>query len=137
MPKLFDIMAPMGQYTDPNTGQEKTRWLKCGAIIKTGAGKTCIKLDSLPVAPMPDQNSGEGGLWLQCFEPQQQGQQGQQGQQQGQNPNQGQGFRQNPAPPNQNPAPERNVPYTDPNFQGAPTPNAPTPPAPQDNNPPW
>ena len=135
MPKLFDIMAPMGQYTDPQSGQEKTRWLKCGAVIQTAAGKTAIKLDAVPIAPPADQ-SGEGGMWLQCFEPRDPNQQQQGG---------GQGFRQNPQP--QAPAP---VPYTDPNFQGnqAPAPQAQPAPAPQQgapapqnppqgNNPPW
>ena len=132
MPKLFDIMSPMGQYTDPATGQEKTRWLKCGAVIQGQNGKTSIKLDAMPVAPPNNDQSGEGGIWLQCFasDNKQQAPQGQQGG--------GQGFRQPnpPAPQAPNP-PAPNVPYTDPNFQGAPTPEAPTPPAPQGNNPPW
>ena len=67
MPKTHDIMAPIGKYNDPQTGVEKTRWLKCGMIVTTQAGKMAIKLDALPVAPMTE----EGGLWLQCFVPNQ------------------------------------------------------------------
>jgi hypothetical protein len=62
-------MYPQGKYTDQN-GQEKTRWLRCGAIITTQAGKMAIKLDTLPLAPAPVEG-GEGGIWLQCFEPNQ------------------------------------------------------------------
>ena len=133
MGKLFDIMSPMGQYTDPATGQEKTRWLKCGAVIQGQNGKTSIKLDAMPVAPPNNDQSGEGGIWLQCFAPDNK-QQAPQAQAQGfrqpsQAPvGQAQGNPNPPAPP---------VPYTDANFQGAPTPEAPTPPAPQGNNPPW
>lgn len=69
MPKLYDIMAPTGKYTDKQ-GQEKTRWLKCGMVVQTAAGKMAIKLDALPVNPMS--NDGEDtGLWLQLFEPNQ------------------------------------------------------------------
>jgi len=67
MPKIFDVMAPIGKYNDPNTGQEKTRWLKCGMIVKTQAGKMALKLDAMPVAPVTE----EGGLWLQLFAPNQ------------------------------------------------------------------
>jgi hypothetical protein len=57
MPKLFDLMYPGGQYTD-REGQEKTRWLKCGAVIETKDGKKKVKLESLPV---------EFNGWLECF----------------------------------------------------------------------
>ena len=67
MPKIYDVMSPIGKYTN-NDGQEKTRWLKCGMIVKTAAGKVALKLDALPVAPMGGE---EGGLWLQLFTPNQ------------------------------------------------------------------
>ena len=38
MAKLYDLMYPAGQYTDKD-GQEKTRWVNCGAVIETGNGK--------------------------------------------------------------------------------------------------
>ncbi len=69
MAKLYDVMYPNGQYQDEN-GQTKTRWMKCGMIVATQAGKVALKLDALPANPAPNQN-GEGGLWLQCFEPNQ------------------------------------------------------------------
>lgn len=68
MPKLFDVVYPAGTYNDPNTGQEKTRWMNCGAIIQTQAGKTALKLDMVPTNPGPNQD-GQPGLWLQCMEP--------------------------------------------------------------------
>ena len=69
MAKLYDVMYPNGKYNDEN-GQEKTRWIKCGMIVGTAAGKVALKLDVMPMCPPPNQ-SGEGGLWLQCFEPNQ------------------------------------------------------------------
>lgn len=69
MPKLYDIMAPIGKYE--KNGQEKTRWLKCGMVVQTQAGKLAIKLEGLPVAPMPAEGATDAGLWLQCFEPNQ------------------------------------------------------------------
>ena len=68
MPKLFDLVYPMGTYKDPNTGQEKTRWKNCGVIIRTAAGKVAMKLDALPINPLPNQD-GQPGIWLQCMEP--------------------------------------------------------------------
>ena len=57
MAKLFDLMYPAGQYKDKD-GQEKTRWIKCGAVIETSAGKTKVKLESVPV---------EFSGWFECF----------------------------------------------------------------------
>lgn len=69
MPLLYEVMCPNGNYTDQN-GQTKTRWLKCGAVVSTQAGKMALKLDAIPVAPAPNQN-GDGGVWFQLFEPNQ------------------------------------------------------------------
>ena len=57
MAKLYDLMYPGGEYTDKE-GQEKTRWIKCGAIIETKNGKKKVKLESIPV---------EFNGWLECF----------------------------------------------------------------------
>jgi len=67
MSKLYDVMYPNGQYQD-DAGVTKTRWMKVGMIVGTQAGKVALKLDAMPMCPPPNQN-GEGGLWLQCFEP--------------------------------------------------------------------
>ena len=70
MSKLFDVVFPEAEYTDPSTGQQKTRWKNCGAVIRNDAtGKTALKLDSLPVNPKPNQD-GQGGLWFQLMTPQ-------------------------------------------------------------------
>ena len=66
MPVLYKVVAPMGNYTD-NEGNEKTRWLNCGMIMKTQTGRVVLKLDSLPVNPVGGAGD-DGGLWLQCFE---------------------------------------------------------------------
>ena len=109
MPKVYDVMYPNGKYRDAQ-GQEKTRWLRCGAVISTQAGKVALKLDSLPVAPVPNEG-GESGIWLQLFEPNQPA-----GNMHTANaPSGGGGFRQ-PAPP-------------PPATAGAPAPAAPQPPA--------
>ena len=74
MPKIGDLMAVIGTYQLPQTGEEKTQWLKCGALFKKANGKMSVKLEALPVGQ-------EGsGLWLNVFEsrgdqnPQRQGQ---------------------------------------------------------------
>lgn len=75
MPKLFDVMAPAGKYTDA-AGQEKTRWIRCGAVIKNQNGNTSLKLDCLPVGMTSDDGAG---IWLSLFKPQENnGQQNQQ-----------------------------------------------------------
>lgn len=63
MAKLFDLMVPQGEYTD-NTGQQKTRWLKIGAIFTTQQGKQAMKLDCMPL------NADFDG-WVQMFTPNQ------------------------------------------------------------------
>lgn len=73
--KVYDVVAPVGTYTDPNTGQEKTKWHNCGAVIRTGNGNLVLKLDSLPVNPSPNRDA-QPGLWLSLFEPQPRQQQG-------------------------------------------------------------
>ena len=126
MAKLYDVMAPIGKYNDPNTGQEKTRWLKCGMVVQTQAGKMALKLDAMPVAPVTE----EGGLWLQLFEPNQPSDNlhtanAPQGQPQG--------FRQQP----QQPAPQQGVPAP-PLQPAAPQGNpAPPPPVVDPNAAPW
>ena len=76
MGKIYDVVYPESEYTDPETGQQKTRWKNCGAIIKSQAGKISLKLDSIPANPKPNQD-GQGGIWFQCMQPnvQNQGQQ--------------------------------------------------------------
>ena len=49
MPKIFDVVKAAGTYTDAS-GQEKTRWINCGMIVKNPeSGKLSLKLDSLPL----------------------------------------------------------------------------------------
>jgi hypothetical protein len=71
MGKLYDVVHPESEYTDPTTGQQKTRWKNCGAIIRSASGKVALKLDSIPANPKPNQD-GQGGIWFQCMEPRQQ-----------------------------------------------------------------
>lgn len=120
MAKIFDVMYPAGEYTAQD-GQQKTRWLRCGAVIETQAGKTALKLDCLPVGA----TSEDGGIWLQLF-----------------TPNQGD---------NRQTAPAGAFPNTGQPQQGAPAPyqqaapvppqpapaGQPVPPPPQGNEPPW
>ena len=95
MSKIFDLVGSNGTYTD-NQGQEKTRWIKCGAVFKSDQGNVSVKLEAVPTY-----RNENGELWLNCFVPQQQQQQ------QGGDANFGrpapgqgapQGFRQRPAP---------------------------------------
>ena len=57
MPKIYDLCAPNGTYNDPNTGEEKTRWLTCGALIEKANGKRAVKIEQLPI---------EFNGWLEC-----------------------------------------------------------------------
>jgi len=78
MPKLFDVVKGAGTYTDKN-GQTKTRWIKCGVIIKNQNGNVAMKLDSLPLGTAVEE---DGGIWFALFTPEDQGQQNQPVQQQ-------------------------------------------------------
>ena len=60
--KLYDLSYPLGTYTDSKTGEEKTRWLRVGAVIKKSNGKLSAKIDALPT----DFNG-----WLNVAEPRQ------------------------------------------------------------------
>lgn len=62
MPKIYDLTVPNGTYNDPKTGEEKTRWINCGALIEKQNGKRAVKIECLPV----DFNG-----WLECVTPQQ------------------------------------------------------------------
>jgi len=60
MPKIYDLCAPNGTYTDPKSGEERTRWINCGALIEKQNGRRAVKLESLPV---------EFNGWLECMTP--------------------------------------------------------------------
>jgi sulfur relay (sulfurtransferase) DsrC/TusE family protein len=60
MPKLYDLSAPNGTYVDRETGEEKTSWIRCGAVIEKANGKKAVKLEALPI---------EFNGWLNCTEP--------------------------------------------------------------------
>jgi len=59
--KKYDMVYPQN-YTI--NGEEKTRWINCGAVFETDKGMSC-KLESIPVGVATD----DGGLWLRFFEP--------------------------------------------------------------------
>jgi len=54
--KIGNVVAAGGKYIQG--GEEKTRWLRCGALLETDKGMR-IKLDSLPV--------GEWDGWLAVY----------------------------------------------------------------------
>ena len=58
--KLGDICFPLSKYTDPATGQEKTRWQKCGVLLESDKGMS-IKIELIPTCVEPD------GLWFKVF----------------------------------------------------------------------
>lgn len=67
MPKILDVIASAGEYTDAE-GQQKTRWIKCGMIIKNSdTGKMSMKLDCIPVGKA--QQEGDHGIWFALTEP--------------------------------------------------------------------
>lgn len=97
MPKVFDVMAAAGRYTD-NQGQEKTRWLNCGAVIQNSNGNMSLILEQFPVGLTPNEQGH--GIWFSLFKPQQQNQQNQPQQNQGgfHQPQQNQNYGQPAAP---------------------------------------
>ena len=56
--KKYDVVAVTGQYTDRD-GNEKNRYVNCGAVIKTEKGFS-LKLEVIPV---------ESNGWFMLFEP--------------------------------------------------------------------
>jgi hypothetical protein len=57
--KVGDLMASLGKYRDRQTQEEKTRWMKCGALLKRDDGSQVVKLDAIPT---------EFSGWLSVFE---------------------------------------------------------------------
>lgn len=58
MAKKFDVVSAVGKYQGQD-GQEKTRWLKCGAVLEIN-GKFKLKMDAMPTG-------GEG--WFELVKP--------------------------------------------------------------------
>lgn len=56
--KIFDAVTAIGRYQGPD-GQEKTRWLTCGAVLEVN-GKYKLKMDSMPIG-------GDG--WFELVKP--------------------------------------------------------------------
>ena len=55
-----DVCFGAGKYAD-SQGQEKTRWMKCGAYFQAG-DRTGVKLEFVPVGIDPVR-----GLWFSLF----------------------------------------------------------------------
>lgn len=45
----FELRAKSGTYKDQATGEEKTRWMKCGVVMETRQNGLAAKVESLPV----------------------------------------------------------------------------------------
>ena len=60
MTDVKDLMFPSGTYV--KDGQEKTRWLKVGALFTREDGKQSIKLEAIPTG-----RNEKGELWLSAF----------------------------------------------------------------------
>ncbi len=55
----YDVVAVTGTYQDPNTGQEKKKYVTCGKVIENDKGFS-LKLDVVPI-------NSEG--WFGLFTP--------------------------------------------------------------------
>ena len=55
--KKYDVMHAEKYQSG---GEEKTRWIRCGAVLSTRSGRFALKMDVMPV-------NGDG--WFQLFEP--------------------------------------------------------------------
>ena len=60
MKYVGDVCFGAGKYAD-SQGQEKTRWVKCGAYFQAG-DRTGVKLEFVPVGIDPVR-----GLWFSLF----------------------------------------------------------------------
>ena len=58
----FELIAKSGTYKDQATGEDKTRWVKCGVVMDTRQNGLAAKIESLPV-------NWDG--WLNFSEPKQ------------------------------------------------------------------
>ena len=61
MKPIKKLMVPNGEYTDKNTGETKTSWIRIGTLFREGDDRFKVKLDCIPVGQM-------FGGWIQCFD---------------------------------------------------------------------
>lgn len=67
--KLRDVVAKVGEYTDPQTGQLKGRWQNVGALMKGDDGGEFVILNrTFNPAGMPNPQNRESVI-LSCFKP--------------------------------------------------------------------
>ena len=59
--KKYDVVATVGKYTNAS-GEEKSRFMKCGVVLEGDDGRMSMKLEAIPVTP-------EWSGWLSFFEP--------------------------------------------------------------------
>tara|TARA_R110000744_G_scaffold21250_4_gene55187 strand:+ start:2139 stop:2387 length:249 start_codon:yes stop_codon:yes gene_type:complete len=57
----FEVVAKTGTYTN-HAGEEKSSWLKCGAVFEGDSGQLSLKIDAVPVGS--DWNG-----WFSLFPP--------------------------------------------------------------------
>ena len=62
--KIYDVVTSTGTYNDPQTGEEKKRWLTVGVVFQNDAGYVSMKLDAIPT-----KRNEEGDMWLSLFVP--------------------------------------------------------------------
>lgn len=56
---IGDIMYPNGVYI--KEGEEKTSWLKCGAVFRSDSGQLSLKMEAVPTV-------WESGQWFRVFD---------------------------------------------------------------------
>jgi predicted RNA-binding protein with PUA-like domain len=62
--KIYDVVTSTGTYNDPQTGEEKKRWLTVGVVFENDAGYVSMKLDAIPA-----KRNEHGEMWLSLFTP--------------------------------------------------------------------
>lgn len=60
MKKLGNMVATVGSYLDAE-GNEKKRYVRCGALFSRDDGSMTMKLDSIPVG------AEEFNGWMNCY----------------------------------------------------------------------
>ena len=62
MKKRYDAVATVGKYKDRQTGEEKKRYMTCGAVFEDDNGRLALKLDGVPCSP-------DWSGWISFYEP--------------------------------------------------------------------
>ena len=62
--KTHDLCVGISKWVDRESGQERTQWMKVGAMFQNEKGNISIKIEAVPIG-----RNDDGDLWLSAFVP--------------------------------------------------------------------